>query len=133
MPIVTDILFALILGAILSVVLVAFIGIRGPGPWAGLIIFFVVLFLGTWALGAWISPLGPSLWGSYWLAFLLVALIIALILAVAIGPKRAPKPGTVDTPEETTKKVDSAFGILFWILAILVAGMLIVRYIWRAT
>ena len=61
------------------------IGLRGRDDWAGTFWFFVVLFFGTWALGAWLRPFGPPAWDSYWVPYIIAAGVIALLLA-AVSP-----------------------------------------------
>ena len=39
----------------------------------GLIWLFLLLFLGTWAGGVWLSPFGPSFYGVYWIPFIVMA------------------------------------------------------------
>jgi len=45
----------------LSAVFIA--GFRKRGPWDNFLLFFAVVFLGSWAGGIWFSPLGPP-WGA---------------------------------------------------------------------
>ena len=35
------------------------------GPWTSLLLFFIIIFLATWAGGVWLSPIDPPLWGAY--------------------------------------------------------------------
>ena len=60
-----------------------------PGLWPSIFFLFVIIFLVTWAIGGWVTPVGPAVSGIYWLSFLIVGVIVALILAAAIPPRRA--------------------------------------------
>jgi len=81
------ILIALLLTAIFAM------GFRRHGWGTGLVFFFLILFLATWAGGLWISPFGPVAWGVHWLSFLLVGIIIGLLLTALIPPvERPPYP-----------------------------------------
>jgi len=78
-----DLILALILGAVLTAVF-AF-GFRRRGSGASVLLFFLLVFLGTWAASLWIGPVGPTLLGLYWLPPLMVGLVIALLLLVLLA------------------------------------------------
>jgi len=56
--------------------------------WPAAMWFFLLIFFGTWALGAWFEPLGPPVWGYYWAPFALVAIVLALVIAAAAATCR---------------------------------------------
>lgn len=134
----TSILVALAIAIVITLVLVGLLGWRRPGAvgtesavLSG-VFFFVLLFLGTWALGVWITPYGPLAFGVPWLGWLAVALLITLLLGVASPGRsarrtRASTPGTATTAGELAASDVAAagFGILFWALVIaLIVGAL---------
>lgn len=118
-------IFALLAAAILSAVFA--LGFRRSGPWS-LTVFFIVLFLASWAGGIWFTPVGPVLWGTYWFPFLGVAFIFALLL-IALAPRENEQRGAEG---ETVRLVDrqkqrwrrEVLGWTFWLLiAVLVAAI----------
>ena len=118
---ITPLLVAFLLAIILTLLLA--VGLRGQ-PWgAGIVFFFLILFLATWAGGLWLTPVGPVMLGVPWMSFLLVALIVGLIL-VSLTPdsrRRREKPlasESVPAQAETAIAVD----VFFWIL---IGGLLI--------
>ncbi len=114
-----EFIIALLIALLLT--LIFGVGLGGRGWGAGILVFFVVLFLATWAGGLWIGPYGPPLWGVSWLTFLLVGLFVVLLLAaLAPRPPRTGGPGTrvakreTEAPEGDTDVM--AVGAFFWIL-----------------
>ena len=112
------------------------------GPWPGVLWLFVMLFLVTWALGIWIRPIGPPLWGAYWVPYLLVALFLAVLLA-ATAPARprppvqppgaTPLPGS-RTPAEVNEQaaeeaaVVTTLNVFFWLVLLLAVIAIVVHY-----
>ena len=77
-----ELLFAFIIALIFSFLLLVVFG-RGrrsdeEALWPGFIFLFFILFLATWAGGAWVTPIGPTVWGAVWLPFLFVGIAGAL-------------------------------------------------------
>ncbi len=60
-----DLLIAVSVGVFLTVVF-SFI-FKRTGPWDNTFLFFIITFLGTWAIGLWLKPIGPSFYGYYWI------------------------------------------------------------------
>jgi hypothetical protein len=58
---VVDILFVLIIGVSLTALLGG--GYRKRGG-SGILLFFLILVVGTWGIGVWITPMGPALYGG---------------------------------------------------------------------
>ncbi|MFO7985832.1 MAG: hypothetical protein R6U38_08190 [Desulfatiglandaceae bacterium] len=111
-----DFLIALLIALLLTAIFAG--ALRGHRFGTALIFFFVVLLLGTWAGGVWITPLGPRLWGVSWLSFVLVGLFFALVLTAALPPdpgRRPPKPAS-RTEENAAPIV--MFGLFFWVLIV---------------
>lgn len=76
-----DLVFVVIIVSLVSVGLT--IGRLRPGAWPAAVWFFLLLFFGTWALGAWLQPIGPRAWGTYWVPYVIAAVGISLLLAAA--------------------------------------------------
>ena len=119
--------FALIFTAVFS----GIFQIRGP--WASTPIFFIVIFLSTWAIGARLSPFGPGLWGGFWLPFFLMGLVVSLLLAACVVsvPKRETTVELVDTKEQAKERklALTTLGAFFWILLIVLVLLISVRHL----
>lgn len=112
MEYVLEFLIALVAAIVLSVLLVVVLRRRGPGPWSGLLFFFLIVLLAAWAGGAWLVPVGPPLAGIYWLGFLLVGIAVAVILAAATPAQTRREAAHEDAPEATGA---IALGLFFYI------------------
>jgi hypothetical protein len=100
-------------------------------------LFFLIVFLGAWAGGVWLSPIGPTLLGVYWLAFFAVGLIFALILeAVAAFAALPPDKVSASANDEQTDKkeekdIESVLGVFFWILLLAFLSAIVLGYFRR--
>lgn len=121
-----DFLFAIITALLLAAVF-AFL-FKRTGPWPFLL-FFIIIFLGSWAGGIWLAPAPVVTWDVYALRFLVVGVLVALMLSLFIFPRpyrikmRRPKGSRAD---DEPALILSAF---FWILVILLVITIIVNYI----
>jgi membrane associated rhomboid family serine protease len=124
-------LFALVVSLILTSVFVLILGRKRL--WPGYLLFFIVIFLASWAGGVWLHPIGPRLWGAYLFSFLIVGLIFALLLAATRPP--TSRGSTVELVENEQKvkeeEVATILGGFFWIVLIFLAGAILFRYLWR--
>jgi hypothetical protein len=125
-----DFLFVLIIALLLTGIFAA--GFRRNRTLPALFTFFIVLFLSTWAAGAWIEPVGPVIWGIAWVPFFAIGLIFAFLLAALLPP--APPPRTVIEREEQVEEAGAAgffiaLNIFFWILIVGLLAALLVRYL----
>jgi hypothetical protein len=75
--IITESLFALAVALFLTAVF-AVAGRQAKSRWR-VILFSLVVFLGAWAGGIWITPVGPTILGVYWLSFFGVGLVLQLV------------------------------------------------------
>lgn len=120
---VAELLFTLLIA--LGVVGIFSVGFRRPGPW-GIVWFFLLVFLGAWAFGAWAEPVGPVAWGVAWTPILVAAVLIALIVA-AIPPTGLPTGAPTGAPEGETGAVRRV-GTFFWLLIILLLIVVALSY-----
>jgi hypothetical protein len=106
-------------------------GRSGDGSiWAGFMLFFLVVWLATWGIGSWLTPIGPVAYGLPWLSFVLIGVMVALIAAAAAPPSRhrhAPGGALVHAEESPTS---IGFGIFFWILLAFVIFTIFARWAW---
>ena len=108
---IAELLFALVMGLLIAAVFAY--GLRRPGPWGGFLWLFLVVFLGAWAVGLWVEPVGPAVWGVAWFPIVFGALIIALIVAAI------PEPGIrlrETPPPDEAEAAAAGVGLLFWLL-----------------
>jgi len=123
-----------LLSALLIALFVSFIfayGFRRSGLWPSFLLFFLIVFLFTWAGGIWLFPIGPSIKGVFWLPFLLVAFLIALFLASAIPPAYLnPRTSESRDLRKARRQDMRAFlGVFFWILIVILTAAIAVRYL----
>ncbi len=130
--ILTESLFALGVALFLTVVF-AVIGRRTKSP-QRVILFFLIVYLGAWAGGIWITPIGPTVLGVYWLSFFAVGLVFALVLeAVAAFSHRPPDSmaSEVQTDKKEEREIESVLSIFVWILALTFVAAIIAGYLRR--
>jgi hypothetical protein len=103
---------------------------RGRRPWPSAIWFFLILFVGTWALGGFFRPLGPAVGDLFWVPYLVAALLIAMLLATAT-PIRALSTG--EEPRDGRRgatRVARGAGVLFWLVLAASLLLLAIQYAW---
>ncbi len=115
----------------LAVSLIFAYGFRRRGLWPGFLLFFLIVFLFTWAGGVWVTPFGPQFAGVRWLPFLIVALIIAFFIAAAIPPAytRPRTSESSDLRQARAREVSQFLGIFFWLLVGILLLALALRYL----
>ena len=121
-------LFALVIACILTIIFA--VGFRRQEWGAGLLLFFLILFLATWAGGLWLTPIGPLWWGVPWLSFLLVGLVIALLLVALIPAGRPPRINR-DPRRQARASAETlmAIDIFFWVLIVGLLVTIVIRYL----
>ena len=125
-----DMLFAFLAALLVLAVLWAIQPALGTGnrKWLARCSVFVVIFLAVWCGGLWISPIGPSWWGSPWLSFLLVACVLGLVAAAFLTARPETSQAADGTAVETA--VGISVGIFFWLLLLVLIVAIAVRYAW---
>jgi uncharacterized membrane protein YiaA len=123
-----DLLFALVIAVVLTSIFGTALLKASWGSF--LVAFFLILLFGTWAIGIWITPFGPVLWGGYWLTFLIIGLFIAVLLAAFTPPLNSINKETNIEEGNNVEEVRwSALNIYFWILIIGLFIMILSWYI----
>ena len=120
---VAELLFALVL-ALLVVVLFS-VGLRRPGPWDGFLWFFLVVFLGAWAVAVWVEPVGPVAYGVAWLPILAGAFLIALLLTAIPPAARGP---VAPAEEREATRAMGALGLFFWVFLLALVAVIGLAY-----
>jgi hypothetical protein len=125
-------LFAVIVGLVFAVILVAGLSRVGPGPWSGLLFFLFLLFLLAWAGGVWLPPAGPRMSDVPLIPFVIAGLLGLLLFAVAV-PRRAR--GTLsEAVEETGERhaqqdvAGITLGVFYWIAVVLLVVAIVTRF-----
>lgn len=124
-----DLLFVIVITVLLTALIGGSYRSRGSGA---LLLFFLILFVGTWGIGVWLTPIGPALFGGYWLSFLIVGIFIALIMAaIPDGREHSREDSKVNVHEQDTSSYKSlyAFNAFFWFLIVLLSIWIIAYYI----
>jgi len=122
-----NLLFALIFGLLITIVFAA--GFNRRGPWNNIIIFFVIVFLATWAGGIWIIPFGPNLFGVAWLPYLLIALLVGLGLASSASSEIKEKEKLIQDRKKNKEEKVKRFDLFFFALVTVLVIMIVLRYI----
>ena len=121
---------ALIIGVLLTL---AFAGVtRRRGGTGAIWLFFLIVFLVSWAAGVWIRPVGPLVYDTYWIPAVVVGLIVALLIVTLIPARPEPMDlavGDVAEAERETAEGALALGITFWILVLLLVVAIVVGYV----
>jgi len=132
MPIVADLLIALLFAVALFLLFGAAIGARRPSQSLGAeaVLFFLLLFLVIWAGGVWMEPFGPPVYGVFWAPFLFVGLVIVLLLAALTPPsRRRPVTAAEAIQAERAREAEVVtFSVFFWILATILLIAILVEY-----
>jgi len=131
-----SLLISIILALIFSSLLVFGFNRRVAGPVSGMLFIFLIIFMFTWAIGGWLTPVGPVNWGVYWLGYLFMAVLIMLLLGLMLPPikprSRMIKKSELDE-QVKERKVNEAFtatfGVFFWLLLLILFALAILKLI----
>lgn len=124
-----DFLFSFLIALVVS--LVFFFIFRRKRLRIGLVLFFIIVFLFTWAGGIWLAPGGPTFRGIYWVPFLLIAVVISFLLATLIQPYYV-EPRTSESRDLKESRKSEVFfisGLFFWILLFILGLAIIFHYV----
>lgn len=120
-----DLFYVLVITLVLTAVFA--VGFRKQRTWPVVLVFFVILFLATWAVGAWITP-AAGVRGESWVPYLIVGLLFALLLTALIPLSRALRTDQTKEAEEKAIAI-VVFDLFFWILVAGLIAAIIVRYV----
>lgn len=100
---------------------------------AAILVFFLLVFLGAWAGGIWIAPVGPRLMGVYWVSFFAVGLIFALLQGALNALPRSSKPcGRIaETEAKEGREIETVFDIFLFVLLVLFIVAIVIGYLHR--
>ncbi len=105
--------------------------LKNKGPWGGLWVVFIIIFLASWAANLWINPIGPQVFGISIVPILIVGVIIAVILAAVTRPETRNKPPRIEAEQqEPPKEVVRAVtvGVFYWVLLVILIFAIIGGY-----
>jgi hypothetical protein len=114
---------ALVVAIVLTVIFSG--SYRHNGPFGGLLFFFLILFLASWAGQLWIHPITPFIWGIGWVPLVFVAFLMSFILTAAAGT--GGRKLTEKEKEEIESSI-SAVGIFFWVLLLVLLIAIVTGY-----
>lgn len=126
-PIIISCVFAIVF----AILLPALFRRDGPGPLKGMVFYFLIIFLFTWAIGSWVTPVGPVAYNTSWLEYLIIAFFIMILIGVLVPPRSNKKIPTeserVNSHKHTRRNNNTGitFGVFFWalIIILLAAGL----------
>ena len=128
----TDLMFALVLAMVLSLLLPGAFGWKRPGQeivWDNMIFLFFLIFLVAWAGGVWLPQFGPVWRGGYWLPFLLTAFFVVMLLFAVVPP--SPPRTRRQAIERATLEMaaERSLGVFFWLLVIGSGVAIMIHYL----
>lgn len=130
------ILISIVLALIFASLLVYGFNRRVGGPLRGMLFFFLIIFLFTWGIGSWLTPVGPAHFGVYWLGYMFIAVLIMLLLGLMLPPAK-PRSRIIRKTEldekmkerKVTDAITITFGAFFWLLLIILFALAIYNHI----
>lgn len=129
----TSILFSVIFALLFSAILVYGFSRRTAGPFNGMLFLFLIIFMFTWGLGSWMTPIEPLYGEVSWLSYLLTAIVIMLLIGALLPPARTPRRGTPaeklarEEQDNASRAVGITFGFFFWFMVIALLVIAIAR------
>ncbi len=126
-------MLSLLLAGIFTLFLMAVLKQRAPGPLRGALFLFVLLFLSTWAFGAWFYPVGPVVFGVAWLGFVISGILLTMLFAAlgTVSPQaRSPRRQEMEPSHRDPQSVAVALamGIFFYFAVAVLLVAVLVRY-----
>jgi hypothetical protein len=128
-----EVVFALGIAFVMTAVFAVWL--RRSGPWASYLIYFAIIFLGSWAAGVWLAPIGPTLMGFYYTPALIFGLVFALLLAATAAPRsrRGARERGEQLPRDRYRYIEdrARYGFFFFALMFVFAVAIIAGYFYR--
>jgi hypothetical protein len=125
--ILVELVTALLIAGVLVTLLM--LGLRRRPFGGALVAVLALLFLGTWAGGIWLAPIGPTMAGVHVLSFLAAGLLMALVLAAATPPGRPRTRGEALRMADARDAARSTLDLVFWLVIALLAIAILVGYV----
>lgn len=99
---------------------------RGGG--AGIVIFFLLVFMASWASQLWIRPMGPITSGIAWVPLIFTGSAVAFLLAwTGQATKGTVSPAPKEDDRET-RNFFEALGFIFWVLVVIFLAAIVLGY-----
>jgi uncharacterized membrane protein YfcA len=106
------------------------------GKRTGIVWFFLIALMITWAGGIWLQPFGPTWGGARWLPFLVIGVLFSM-LAALFSPRKPPRGRheTLEKLEEVAREKELeeityvTLGMVFWAVLIALLTAIILRHI----
>ena len=121
--------FSFLCSIVFTFVLTYFLKRRAPGPFGGVLYFFLIIFAFTASLGFLLTPMGPMIKNVPWLTIASLSLLIMLLIAELLPHhekgviiKRHPEMSDEDLNEKVLEK---EFSIIIVIIIALLVGAVI--------
>ena len=103
-----------------------------------MLFFFLIVWFATWAVGAWITPLGPRFGMTRIVMFPIVGLIFAILVVATTPPEKRTGTGHLiggtgdraGAPPTSTPVIRTAWTAFFWIMIFAMVMALVARYAW---
>jgi hypothetical protein len=115
--------YYVILAALLvTMVLTWALSMFSKRPLRGLWLFFLIVFLATWAGQLWITPFGPAYWGVNIFSLILVSVFFSFFVFALVPFKQK-------NAEEGAFFIMGAF---FWVIIILLIAAIVAGYYYRS-
>jgi len=125
-----SLLVAVLVTLPLTVMLLGWRRGKGSGVWPLVAFLFLVVFLGTWAGGAWMRPhhMGVTTSaGFFWLPFVIIGLLLTLLLAAILPRRRRPK-GELAEKEQRVEQTHTLAGGIAAVVLVALAILIALRY-----
>ncbi|MBA3901758.1 MAG: hypothetical protein H0X62_16415 [Bacteroidetes bacterium] len=125
---VIEILIVLIISLFVASIFYYIFKSKGP---ARLFMFFIVVFLASWAARLWIMPIAPGFLVLQWLPVLIVGIIFALILSVPMSTSNTSEKliGNESKVKLNQDQTSYAISGFIWILLAILLLSIMVGYI----
>ncbi len=105
----------------------------GPGPVNGLLFIFLIIFLFSWSIGGWITPVNHYQVDYPWISYFFIGLFIMLLLGALLPPSPSSKKtitkSKIDDEIKVREAIGTTIGLFFWIMLITLMTVGIARWI----
>ena len=120
--------FSFCCSIIFTFVLTYFLKRHAPGPFGGILYFFLIIFLFTAGLGLLLAPMGPMYKHVPWLSIASIALLVMLLIAELLPHREKGVIVKKKKEEEEAKDEDileKEFGLIIILIIVILIGAII--------